>query len=146
MEFWGICPPNVKKFFQGCFSLDLKILGFFRFCQNWFERGRITVSEQNISKNIFCNGSFKYLSTLRNKNIFKYNSEVFLSLVLKIQSLVFASMKVLGELRVTVWERNFFYRIVCIESIKYVSTLCKRFCQLYQWRFSLLRPESTQFF
>ena len=54
-------------------------------------------------------------------------------------------MKVGGS-RVKVCERNFFYPIVCIESIKYVCTLCKRYFQLYQWRFSLLRPQNTRIF
>ena len=26
---------------EGCFSLDLKILGFFHFRENWFERRRV---------------------------------------------------------------------------------------------------------
>ena len=38
------------------------------------------MSEQNISKNSFYIGSFKYVSTLRKKNIFNCSIEVFLSL------------------------------------------------------------------
>ena len=62
------------------------------------------------------------------------------------QYLVFACLKVWGRSRVAVWEQNFFYGIVCIGSIKYVSTFCKRYFQLYQWPFSLLRPKNTQIF
>ena len=38
---------------KGCFFLDLKILRFLHFCSNWFERGRFTGLEQNISKPCF---------------------------------------------------------------------------------------------
>ena len=55
-------------------------------------------------------------------------------------------MKVWGGSRVTVWEWNFSYRIVCIENIKYVSTSRKRCLQLHQWSFSFLIPQNTQFF
>ena len=59
----------------------------------------------------------------------------------------FASMKVWGRSRVTVWKRNFSYHIAHVENIKYISTLSKRWFQLHQGSlFFSLDPKTLRFF
>ena len=55
-------------------------------------------------------------------------------------------MTVWGGSRITVWERNISFHIVCIESIKYVSTLRKNIFNCISEVFLSLDPKTLGFF
>ena len=87
-ESLGLCLPYVKRYFQEhqwstfLFMAQITQILLFSEMPIW-ERSKITVWEWQLFKNKICYGSFRYVSTLCKKGIFKSTSEALFSLWLK---------------------------------------------------------------
>ena len=95
VEIWGRCLLNVKKCFQ------TQILLFSRTVV--FERLRITVWEGHSFKNVFCYGSFRYMSTSSEKVFSGAPLKCFFFMAQITQILMFSGMLVLERSKITVW-------------------------------------------
>ena len=123
--------PTVKKYLQlhylrSSFVRPLDAWIFWLLLYSILDRSKVTVWQRIISKNIFCNGSFRYVSTLHKYVFSTVSVKFFFFRPQNAQILSFLLILIKERWRVLVWPQKTSKYMFCIESFDYESIKCKK--------------------